>query len=60
MKARERKLTFSSIRQAIDWINGHKGEVTLGTVIIVGGAAFALGINPLGWLVLIPIAATAA
>jgi hypothetical protein len=59
LREREKKLTFSSIDRAIDWLREHKGEVTLGTIVVVGGVTFALAVNPLGWLVLIPIAAAA-
>lgn len=59
LRERERKLNFSSIDRAIEWLREHNGEVTLGTIVVVGGVAFALGTNPLGWLVLIPVAAVA-
>lgn len=59
LREREKKMNFSRMEQAIDWVRNHKGEITLGTVIIVGGAAFVLAVNPLGWLVLVPLAAAA-
>lgn len=45
--------------RAIEWISGHKGEVTVGAIVVVAGVTFALAVNPLGWLVLVPVAAAA-
>jgi hypothetical protein len=57
---RERKkFNFSNMDRAIDWIAGHKGEMTVGAIVVVAGVTFALAVNPLGWLVLVPVAAAA-
>lgn len=60
LQEREKKLNFSSMDRALTWLGEHKGEVTLGTIVVVGGAVFALAVNPAGWLVLIPVVAGAA
>jgi hypothetical protein len=46
--------------RAIEWIGKNKGEIAIGTVVIVGGVAFVLAISPLGWLVLVPVGVAAA
>jgi hypothetical protein len=60
LRERQKKLRFSSVDQAIQWIREHKGEVTLGTIVVIGGVAFALAVSPVGWRVLVPVVATAA
>jgi hypothetical protein len=60
LRDRQKKLSFSSVEQAVQWIREHKGEVTLGTIVVIGGVAFALAVNPVGWLVLVPVIATTA
>lgn len=57
LREKQRKLNFSRMDQAIDWIREHKGGLTLGTIVIVGGVTFVLATNPVGWLVLVPLAA---
>jgi hypothetical protein len=58
-REREKKLAFPSMDRAIDWIREHKGEVAIGTVVIVGGVVFVLAVSPPGWLVLIPLGVAA-
>jgi hypothetical protein len=58
-REKEKKLHFSSTDRAIEWVRGHKGEVTLGTIVVIGGVAFALAVNPVGWLVLVPVVVVA-
>ncbi len=60
LREREKKLSFSSMDRALEWLREHKGEVTLGTIVVIGGVAFALAISPVGWLVLVPVVAGAA
>ncbi len=56
-RAREQeKLKFSRMDEAIDWIQKHKAEVALGTVVIVAGVAFVLATGGAGALVLAPLA----
>lgn len=55
-KARTPKLEFSRMDQAIEWIRAHKAEIALGTVVIVGGAAFVLVTGGSGALLLVPLA----
>jgi len=59
--AREKvkKLNFSRMDRAIEWLKDHKAEVSLGTLVLVGGVSFILATNPAGWLILIPVAAIA-
>jgi aryl-alcohol dehydrogenase-like predicted oxidoreductase len=60
LREKEKKLNFSRMDRAIDWIRENKEVVTIGTVVIVGGVAFVLAISPPGWLVLIPLGVAAA
>lgn len=53
-KAKE--LKFSRVDEAIDWIKSHKGEVTLGTVVIIAGSAFVITTGGAGALILAPLA----
>jgi hypothetical protein len=59
LREKEKKLNFSNMDRAIEWINGHKGEMAVGAIVVVAGVTFALAVNPLGWLVLVPVAAAA-
>lgn len=56
--ARERvkKLSFSRMEFAIEWIKDHKAELALGTIVVVGGVAFVLTTGGAGALVLVPLA----
>ncbi|MFL5357847.1 hypothetical protein [Archangium sp.] len=51
-----RKLEFSRIDQAIEWIRNNKAKVALGTVVIVAGAAFVITTGGSGALILAPLA----
>jgi hypothetical protein len=53
---RRKKLEFSRMDEAIDWIRSHKAEVALGTVVIVAGVAFILTTGGSGALILAPLA----
>lgn len=53
---REKKLKFSRMDDAIDWLRNHKAEVALGTVVIVAGVAFVLTTGGSGALILAPLA----
>jgi hypothetical protein len=55
-RERARKLEFSRVDQAIEWIRNHKAEVALGTVVIVGGVAFVITTGGSGALILAPLA----
>ena len=50
------KLEFSRVDQAIAWIQDHKTEVALGTVVIVAGVAFIITTGGSGALILAPLA----
>jgi hypothetical protein len=52
-----RRLKFSRMNEAIEWIKNHKVEVALGAVVIVAGVAFVLTTGGSGALVLVPLAA---
>ncbi|MFY0568525.1 hypothetical protein ACN28E_32480 [Archangium lansingense] len=51
-----RKLEFSRMNEAIEWIRTHKTEVALGTIIIVTGVAFVVTTGGSGALILAPLA----
>jgi len=53
---RQKKLKFSRMDEAIDWIRSHKAEVALGTIVIVAGVAFVLSTGGSGTLILAPLA----
>jgi hypothetical protein len=53
---RRKKLSFSRMDEAIDWLRNHKAEVTIGTVVIVAGVAFVLTTGGSGALILAPLA----
>ncbi|WP_147444502.1 MULTISPECIES: hypothetical protein [Corallococcus] len=55
-REKARKLGFTDMERAIDWLQKHKAEVTLGTLVVVGGVAFVLTTSAAGALVLIPLA----
>jgi hypothetical protein len=52
---RRKKLSFSRMDEAIDWLRKHKAEVALGTVVIVAGVAFVLTTGGSGALILAPL-----
>lgn len=49
-----KKLEFSRIDQAIEWIRNNKAKVALGTVVIIAGVAFVITTGGSGVLVLAP------
>lgn len=53
---RAKEMQFSRVDEAIAWIKAHKTEVALGTVFLIGGAAFVLTTGGAGALVLAPVA----
>jgi hypothetical protein len=55
-RAREKKLKFSHMDEALEWLRAHKAEVALGTVVIVAGVAFVLTTGGSGALLLAPLA----
>jgi hypothetical protein len=55
-REREKRLKFSRMDEAIDWLRNHKAEVALGTVVIVAGVAFVLTTGGSGALLLTPLA----
>lgn len=55
-REKEKKLKFSRMDQAIDWIRDHRTELALGTIVIVGGVAFVLATGGSGALILTPLA----
>lgn len=55
-REREKKLKFSHMNEAIDWLRTHKAEVALGTVVVVAGVAFVLTTGGSGALILAPLA----
>ncbi|MBM7112904.1 hypothetical protein [Archangium primigenium] len=57
LRDKEKKLDFSDMERALKWIDGHRDELAIGTVVLVAGAAFVLTVSPVGWLVLVPVAA---
>ncbi len=55
-REREKRLKFSRMDEAIDWIRNHKAEVAIGTVFIIAGVAFILTTGGSGALILTPLA----
>jgi hypothetical protein len=55
-RAQEKKLQFSRMDEALEWLRDHKAEVALGTVVVVAGAAFVLTTGGSGALLLVPLA----
>jgi hypothetical protein len=51
-----KRLEFSRIDQALEWLRAHKTEVALGTVVIVAGVAFVVATGGTGALLLVPLA----
>jgi hypothetical protein len=55
-REKEKKLEFSRMNEAIEWIREHKTEVALGTVVVVAGVAFVITTGGSGLLILSPLA----
>lgn len=55
-REKAKKLEFPRMDQAIEWIRQHQAGVALGTVVVVGGAAFVLTTGGSGALILAPLA----
>jgi hypothetical protein len=55
-RERAKKIEFSRMGEALEWLRGHKAEVALGTVVIVAGVAFILTTGGSGALILAPLA----
>lgn len=55
-RGKARKLGFTDMERAMDWLRRHKAEIALGTIVVVGGVAFVLTLSAVGALVLIPLA----
>lgn len=53
---KKRPLEFTSIEAARAWIRSHKSQISLGTVVVVAGAAFVLATGGSGALILAPLA----
>ncbi len=51
-----KKLEFSRVGQAVEWIRNNKARVALGTVVIIAGAAFVITTGGSGALILAPLA----
>ena len=51
-----KKLEFSRVDLAIEWIKNNKAEVALGTIVIIAGAAFVITTGGSGALILAPLA----
>jgi hypothetical protein len=51
-----RRLKFSRVDEAIEWITNHKAEVALGTVVVIAGVAFVITTGGTGALILAPLA----
>lgn len=51
-----KKLEFSRVDQAVEWIRNNKAGVALGTVVIIAGAAFVITTGGSGALILAPLA----
>jgi len=50
-------LAFPDLVTAKDWLNRHRTEVLVGSVVVVAGAAFMVTTLGAGVLVLVPLAA---
>jgi hypothetical protein len=51
-----KKLEFSRVDHAIEWIRNNKAEVALGTIVIIAGVAFVITTGGTGVLILAPLA----
>lgn len=52
-----RPRTFPDMTTARDWLNSHKAQVLVGSIVVVAGAAFIVSVGAAGALVLLPLAA---
>lgn len=50
-----RKLQFSSIDKALDWLRAHKTEIAVGTLVVVAGVTFVVATGGSGALILAPL-----
>ncbi len=55
-RQQEKKLEFSRMNEALEWLEKHKTEVVLGTIVIVAGVAFFVTTGGSGTLLLAPLA----
>lgn len=53
---KNKKLHFSNIDAALDWLGNHKTEIAIGTVVVVAGVAFVVATGGSGALILAPLA----
>lgn len=54
-RSRVKKLEFSNIDQALEWLRAHKAEIALGMVVVVAGVAFIVATSGTGALILAPL-----
>jgi hypothetical protein len=52
-----RPLTFPDLTSARSWLERHKTEVLVGSIVLVAGVAFIVSTGGAGALVLVPLAA---
>jgi hypothetical protein len=52
-----RPLAFPSLKTAREWVERHKSEVVVGSIVLVAGVAFVVSTGGAGALVLVPLAA---
>jgi hypothetical protein len=52
----EKKLEFTRMGEALEWLGEHKAEVALGSIVIVAGVAFFVTTGGSGALILAPLA----
>jgi hypothetical protein len=50
-------LMFPDLKTAREWLEEHKTEVLVGSIVLVAGAVFVVGTAGAGVLVLVPLAA---
>jgi hypothetical protein len=55
-RERAKKVEFSRMDEAIEWLKAHKAEIALGTMVIVAGVVFILVTGGSGALLLVPLA----
>lgn len=53
----ERVRRFSTMGRALDWLNRHKKEILIGTIVVVAGATLVVASGGSGALVLVPLTA---
>jgi len=52
-----RPLAFPDMKTAKDWLERHKTEVLMGSIVLVAGVTFVVATGGSGALVLVPLAA---